>query len=80
MENVKRFHLTPHSARRLSDREISAEEMKDAVKYHDEKHPMGPGENGGKKYKFAKKTNGRTLVVIAELKKGECWLITTFYE
>jgi hypothetical protein len=37
MENVKRFHFTPHSALRLSDREISAEEMKDAVKHHHEK-------------------------------------------
>lgn len=53
--------------------------MQDVVKYPDKKNQQIRGSNGGFVYKFSKTIDGKTLVVIAEVKKSECWLISGFY-
>ncbi len=54
--------------------------MKDVVKYHDTRKQQYRGEHGGFVYRFSKSTDDMTLVVVAEVKKGECWLISAFYQ
>lgn len=81
MENVKTFHFTPHSVRRLCERGISAEDMKGVVKHHEDKDFQSQGEHSGKVYRFSRHLcNGKKLVVIGELKRAECWIITAYYE
>ena len=44
---------------------------------------MHPGANLGPwltRWKFKKTVDGKTLVVVAEVKKSECWLATAYYE
>ena len=80
MENVKRFHLTEHSIRRLSERGIGSEEIKYVVRNHQDKVFVGNGDHGGKIYKFSRTTSGGKVTVVAELKKSDCWVITTYHE
>jgi hypothetical protein len=80
VENVNRFHFTPHAARRLLERNISGEAVKDAITHHQDKDFKYLGEHGGKVSRYAKMHCNGKLIVIAELKKGECWIITTYYE
>jgi hypothetical protein len=75
-----RFHITPHFYRRTGDRVVSVEEAKAVVKYPDKKDKQYTGEHKGLVIRFAKEASGRTLIVVAEIKNDECWLITTFYE
>jgi hypothetical protein len=53
--------------------------MKDVVKYATTKKQQYRGNNGGFVYKFTKTVDGNTVSVVAELKKGECWLISAFH-
>lgn len=53
--------------------------MKDVVNYHQSKTQQYRGNHGGFVYKFKKTVDGKTLAVVAEVKKGECWLMSGFY-
>jgi hypothetical protein len=38
------------------------------------------GEHGGFVYEFSRQVGAQRLIVIAEVKKAECWLITAWRE
>ena len=51
------------------------------VNYPQNKISIGTvGAHGGKRWKFKKTEQGRTLVVVAEVKNKDCWLATAYYE
>ena len=54
--------------------------MKDVVNSHDTKTQQYKGDHGGFVYRFSKTAKGTKLVVVAEVKKSECWLISAWYE
>jgi hypothetical protein len=72
--------LTPHAKRRIDERNLSLEEMKAVIRCHEHKKQMNRGKHGGFVYTFAKTASGRKLVVVAETKKTECWIMTGYYE
>jgi uncharacterized protein YjhX (UPF0386 family) len=45
-----------------------------------EQRELRIGANGGKVNEFKKDANGRTLIVIAEIRHRECWILTGYYE
>ena len=79
MEPIKTFHDSTHARQRSRERRISLDAMKEVVKYHESKTQQYRGDHGGFVHKFKKTVDGRTLAVVAEVKKGECWLISGFY-
>ena len=79
MEQIKTFHDSTHARQRRRERSIPLEAMKDVVKYHQSKTQQYRGDHGGFVYKFKKTAGGKTLAVVAEVKNGECWLMSGFY-
>ena len=75
-----RFHPTYHSNLRMIERQLSFENMKNVVQYPDKVQDLNTGKHGGKLRKYFKKVENRTLVVIAETKRRECWIATGYYE
>jgi hypothetical protein len=74
-----RFHGTRHAARRLAERGISEEDSKAVVRSPTSQEDLRRGRHGGIIRKF-RKPNGRVLAVVAEIKAGEAWLLTAYYE
>ena len=74
-----RFHTTKHEALRVSERGLSVENMKNVVRYPDTQQSLRPGIHGGTVKKFRKTVDAKTLVVVAEIKGTECWLLTGFF-
>jgi len=74
-----RFHQTKHQALRVSERDLSLEDMKNVVGYPDGDEFLRKGLHGGRVCKFRKTVAGKTLVVVAEIKGKECWLLTGFF-
>lgn len=72
--------MSRHFAQRIAERGISAEHAKDVVKYADEEKRLQGGQNGGILKSFTKCVDGRKLTVIAEVRKNDCWLATSYYE
>ena len=62
------------------ERELSSEHAKNVVRYSSEKTMMRPGIRGGKIYRYKKTEDGRTLVVVAEVRNNEFWIMTAYYE
>ena len=54
--------------------------MKAVVRYHDKRLQQYRGEHGGFVYRFSEIAGENTLVVVAEIKNHECWLISAFYQ
>ena len=54
--------------------------MKDVVKYPTAQRQQRRGPNGGWVYKFTKRLDAGSIVVIAEVKKDVCWLVTVYRE
>jgi hypothetical protein len=80
VDTIKEFHDTAHAASRRAERGIPVQAVKDVVKYHHEKRLQYKGKNGGIVWRFSRTSGGKTLVVIAEVKKTEAWLISCFYK
>jgi hypothetical protein len=78
LEPIKTFRDSTHAGNRRRERGISVQAMKDVVQYHHKKTQQYRGEHGGFVYRFSKSVGGRTLVVVAEVKKHECWLISAW--
>lgn len=74
-----RFHTTKHEALRVSERDLSTENMKNVVRYPDSEQLLRRGNHGGMVKKFRKTVDGKTLVVVAEIKGKDCWLLTGFF-
>jgi len=54
--------------------------MKDVVKYPERQIRQTKGQHGGQVSRYFKTAGRRTLVVVAEVKKTACWLITGYYK
>jgi hypothetical protein len=78
LERITKFYDSTHASIRRNERAVSIQSMKDAVIYHDAKRQQYRGEHGGFVYKFSKSVGVETLVVVAEVKKQECWLISAW--
>ena len=79
MSTRLKFHISKHFALRVAERGLSIEHIKNVVNYSREAEDLNVGKNGGKLKKF-RKSNGRTIIVIAEIKNQDCWLATAYYE
>jgi hypothetical protein len=75
-----KFHVTKHFALRLAERDISIEFAKSVVIYSQETSVLRRGRHKGTVKKYRKTVDGRTLVVVAEMKSKECWFLTAYYE
>ncbi len=73
-----RFHNTVHLSQRVDLRCLSTENIKNTVKYPDQKIFQKIGKRKGKVYLFKKTVDGITLNVVAEMKRDECWIITSY--
>jgi hypothetical protein len=78
VEQIKNFYDSTHAGNRRNERGVSLQNMKDVVNYHDAKTQQYRGEHGGFVYRFSKRAGADKLVVIAEVKKHECWLISAW--
>jgi len=76
--DVKKFHFSGHAVRRVAERNLSKQQIKDVVHYHDKKQQKCRGEHGGFLYRFEKSLEGKCLVVVAEIKKTEAWIVTSY--
>lgn len=74
------FYFTIHSGARGNEREITKEQFKLAVSSPDTKSQMCAGSNGGFKYIFTKNIDLKILIVVAEVKKEECWVVTGYWQ
>lgn len=54
--------------------------MRDVVQSPDKRERQFPGAHGGTVYRFSKVRYESKLIVVAELKGEDCWLVTCFYE
>lgn len=54
--------------------------MKAVVNYPEKMTQQYRGKHGGMVYRFSKSAGPRELVVIAEVKKSEAWLVSCFYQ
>ena len=79
LERVTTFHDSAHAENRRIERGISMQAMKDVINYPDRRKQQYPGEHGGMVYRCCKRDGTKELVVIAEIKKSEAWLISGFY-
>jgi hypothetical protein len=75
-----RFHVTKHQALRLSERDLSLENVKNVVRYPDSSESLNHGRHGGSLKRFKKTVDEKTLVVDAKIKRNDCWLATAYYE
>ena len=76
MQRVKKFHETRHVFQRAAERGLSIDDMKQIVNYHDSKVQQTKGGHGGMVYRLKKTVDKKTHIVIAEIKKDECWLVS----
>jgi hypothetical protein len=73
-----RFHATRHQSLRVDERNLSLENMKNVVRYPDNTQRQRPGNHGGVISRYTKTVEDETLVVVAEVKGNDCWLLTGF--
>ena len=52
------------------------QQMKDVVNYSETRRQQYKGNHGGFVYRFEKTVSGKRLVVVAEVKGSEAWLMT----
>jgi hypothetical protein len=76
------FHDTAHIEKRARERGFSVQEAmltinEPASNY---KTPPRKGNHGGFIWLFSRAFDGRILVVVAEVKANECWIITGYWE
>lgn len=75
------FHTSKHFCQRLADREITLEECKQTVLRPDYQSVVrGTPMHGGKTKLFQKQTRKRNLIVVAEVRNNDVWLVTTYFE
>ena len=73
-----RYHISKHHAARLELRGISQEDVKSVIQYGEKQPAPGIPRHSGRIYKIRKTVGLNTLIVIVEIKREECWLITTY--
>jgi hypothetical protein len=80
LDRIKIFHDSAHATNRRIERGVTFQAMKDVIIYHDKKTQQRRGNHGGMVYRFSKTVSPRSLVVVAEVKKAEAWLVSCFEE
>lgn len=73
------FHFTSHSKSRSSDRAISETQFVEAVTNPRLKTQKYKGQNGGFVYLFERDFEDKTLIVVAEVFKKDCYFITGYW-
>ena len=74
-----RFHLTKHFTQRISERNLSVEDIKAVVRSPDKKRILKQGPHGGDLIMFQKTVDEVTLKVVAEIKRKDCWLVSAYH-
>ena len=76
------FHDTSHVEKRASERGFTLEEAMLTIDEPDAilKTPPRRGNHGGMIWLFFRAFADRVLVIVAETKKHECWIITGYWE
>ena len=54
--------------------------MQETICQHEHRIQHRRGEHGGFVYEFDRCVSGKKLVVFAEVKQHECWLITGYFD
>lgn len=77
-----RFHDTVHVEKRARERGFTVEEAKLTIGKPGSilKTPPRKGNHGGLIQLFFRRFNSRILVIVAEVKEHECWIITGYWE
>ncbi len=76
--DIKKFYNSTHAEARSRERSISIEVMQNIVKYPESRRQLRRGEHGGFVFKFEKTVDGERIIVVAEIKKDICWLVSAF--
>jgi hypothetical protein len=76
------FHDTAHVEKRARERGFTVEQATLTIKKPASilKTPPRKGNHGGLIWLFFRLFESRILVVAAEVKKNECWIITGYWE
>ena len=74
-----KFHFTSHAKKRCFERAISESEITEVVTSPDTKKQQYRGNHGGFNYLFSKKYDSKTLHVVAEIHKRECYFVTGYW-
>jgi hypothetical protein len=77
-----RFHDTAHMSKRSIERDFTLEQALETINSPSNilKHPPRRGNHGGLIWLFFKAYGRKVLVIVAETKKNECWLITGYWQ
>lgn len=76
---ITTWHFTHHAKGRSRLRQNSEEEVKTAILSYDRRTPCPwKGHHGGYCYQFEKDYSEYKTVVIADLYKEECYIVTTY--
>jgi hypothetical protein len=75
------FHDTSHAETRARQRGFTLEQAMLTIDAPDSilKTPPRRGNHGGMLWLFSRRFEGRTLVIVAEIKLNECWIITGYW-
>ena len=75
------FHDTAHVEKRARERDFTLEQAMLTINNPGSilKTPPRRGNHGGMLWLFFRVIEGRTLVVVAEIKLYECWIITGYW-
>jgi len=75
------FRYSSHARKMMARRRVSQAQTEDAVVNRQKRHQQYKGTHGGIVWKYEKQQpSGKMLAVVAELYKGICYVVTTFYE
>lgn len=80
MQAAVRFHITRHFAQRAAERNLSVEEIKEAVRRPTRRRKLKADGDGGILYRFERIGRDGALVVIANLRRDEARLVTAYHE
>lgn len=76
------LHDTAHLEKRARERKFTIEQASLAISKPGSilKTPPRKGNHGGFIWLFFRRFESKILVVVAEVKKNECWIITAYWE
>ena len=79
-KRIREFKMSSHAKRRMAERGVDEEDMKEAILRPDRQREQFRGTHGGIVWRFTKEKDGKRLAVVAELYKETCFPVTAFYE
>jgi len=74
------YFETTHFIRRCKERSISLTNVKAAIESRENRKFQQKGRHGGRNYRIQHPIKGGHLVVVAEIRKHDCWLISAFFK